>query len=192
MKKIKEKFKNYLNKIKNKIIKVVDGSSSFKSEPPASVIKMISKLHIYSFLLFIISIPLLIAKIISSIIGVYLPIYYGLIYTLMLLAFAFYILKRIYIKSYNEDKFEVVNALILSKKINKLTRKRSVVFQTNSGVEREIIIPKKVKIKKGGIYEFCIRKPTDEQDEQLLYALFIKYKEEDLDNQENENIIEEE
>lgn len=191
MKKIKEKFIKFIKKIKEKIAKLISGSSAFKSEPPASVIKMISKLHIYSFLLFIISIPLLIIKIICSIVNYNIPIYYGLIYTLLLLAFAFYVLKRIYVKAYNEDKFEVLEATILHKKINKITRKRTVVFKTNSGIERELTLPKKIKIKKGGIYEFCIRKPSEDIEEQLLYALFIKYKEEKLEETKEDIVVEE-
>lgn len=188
---MKEKLRKQLNKIKTYIYNKLKNSSTFNTEPPASVLKIVSKISFYSFILFAASIILLIIRLVQMALGITSFIYFGFIYVLIIIGFAFYILKRMYIKSYNEGNLEVVEGLVLQKKKNKLTRQRWITFKTNSGIEREIEITKKTKVKKGGVYEFCIVKPTEERKEMLLSAEFIKYNEETPQDIEEELIDEE-
>lgn len=188
---MKERFKNYIKRIKDKVQDKLANSSVVKDEPPKTVISVISKMSFYSFILFATALVLFIIKIVQMIFKFDSFIYFGFIYVILIIGFAFYVLRRMYIKAYNEDKMEIVEGLVLNKKTNKLTRQKWITFQTNSGVERELEITKKTKLKKGGIYEFCIMKPTESKREMLLAAEFIKYKEENIENLDEELIQEE-
>lgn len=188
---MKEKINNKFNKIKKYLSTKLKNSTAFNEKPPASVLKIISKISFYSFILFAAAVVLLIIKLVQMALGVDSFVYFGFIYVLIIIGFAFYILKRMYIKSYNEGNLEVVEGLVLQKKKNKLTRQRWITFKTNSGIEREIEITKKTKVKKGGIYEFCIVKPTEDRKEMLLSAEFIKYNTETPQDIEEELVEEE-